>query len=419
MASSGKLPLRLSRTAHFDAVKDRVQGSLGPILDTLYMILNKDQRLGAKLLYHQEGLDNVVQYYLLALTSLRDNWKQENYDSLYKQTSLFIEFIQALFPNDRSRMVTVLRSRFGASFSALFKNSVALLKLMENGVSELSVLEPIDIPEQRASPIYTKVEAERLTLDSGHPLHPFLRKEGVDETRKYLRQQLAELSATLRESNVDRKYVEAFSKLVELIGFEDDAGAISFGLHVRLISHLTKGIEGELSDVLIVQIASTLTHSAYFASQYKDWVEFLHNAQAYPSRQVVETDIEAVLDSVASALSESSESVDERIPESIRFISRMLKGAREDRINAIYAGVRGLENICISTIKYAYEQAILFLQDAGSKARPTLVRLGAVAMIRVALAVISNSMPLIKNATELNWILENLPRIEKLKHILK
>ena len=111
--------------------------------------------------------------------------------------------------------------------------------------------------------------------------------------------------------------------------------------------------------------------------------------------------------------------MDQRIPESIRLITILLKGTREDRINAVYAGVRGVENICISTVKYAYDQAIQLLKDSGNKARPTLVRLGAAAIIGIALTVISTFMPVIKNASELNWIIENLPRIEKIAHILK
>jgi hypothetical protein len=195
MGQNSKLPLRLNRSAHFAAVKDRVEASIPSIIDTLHMVLNKDQRLGAKLLYNQNGLDDVVRRYLAAAIDLRGQWEQRKYNNLYEQASAFIGFIRNLFPDDNSRMVTAL--------------------------------------------------------------------------------------------------------------------------------------------------------------------------------------------------------------------------------NAIYAGVRGVENICISAIKYAYEQAILVLQDAGSKARPTLVKIGAVAIIAVALAVISNSMPIIKSASELNWILENLPQIEKISRILK
>jgi hypothetical protein len=281
------------------------------------------------------------------------------------------------------------------------------------------VLEPIDLPAQQPSPIYTKIEEGRMVLDAGRHLHPFLRGEVIDETRRYLQRELSDLGEALRTSNVDRRYVSSFDRLVELIGFRDDAGAISFGLHVRTLSALTKQIENELSEILVVKIGSTLTHAAYFASQYKDWVEFLQNAQSYPSRQVVEDEIEGALNSVADVLAKSPQSVDEEIPESIRFISALLKGDSEDRVSAIFAGVRGVENICISAIRYAYDEAIHLVQDAGKKARPTLVRIGALAIIGVALAVISNFMPVIKSASELNWILENLPRIERISKILK
>jgi hypothetical protein len=35
----------------------------------------------------------------------------------------------------------------------------------------------------------------------------------------------------------------------------------------------------------------------------------------------------------------------------------MLSGNTEDRTQAMYAGVRSIENFCIAAIKYSYEQA--------------------------------------------------------------
>ena len=78
----------------------------------------------------------------------------------------------------------------------------------------------------------------------------------------------------------------------------------------------------------------------------------------------------------------------------------------------------GVENFCIATIKYSYEQAKRFVQDSASKARPKLVTIGAATIIVLALQVISNFMPVIKNASELNWIIENLPHIEKISKSL-
>jgi len=404
---------------HLDNVS-RAINCLERTIPTLYALQVRDQRFGAKIFYERRGFISVVDAYLSDAVQLRDGWNEHNYRKLSESATKFLRFVQdELFPEDKSRMLTTLSRKTGASFKELYKDTVELTKLLQFPFRDNSGLEKIDIPEQKSSPIYTKVENNRVVLDSGHALHPFLRREGVAQTRAYLRNELSELSDGLRLSNVDRKYVDVFAKLPLLIAFEDDAGAISFGLHVRLVSQLTKHIEGEISDVLAVQIASTLTHAAYFASQYKDWVEFLRNALDYPSRLAIEGEIENALEAVAETLAQSADTVDQRIPESIRLITSLMKGTREDRINAIYAGVRGVENICVSMIKYAYDQAVQLLKDSGNKARPMLVRIGAVTIIGIALTVIATFMPVIKNASELNWIIENLPRIEKIGHILK
>lgn len=384
-------------------------------------MVSQDQRVGAKPLFRDERFMSVTRMYLASSMELANGAANSETDRKRLQNAVieFIAYVRSLFPNHKRGILTVLRREYGRALTELYKDSLTLQKLLEAAsTGEVFELEPLSLPEQKSSPIYTKVENNRITLDQGHSLHPFLRKEAIAQTRSYLRRELSELESALRGSNVDRKYVEAFARLQTLIDFKDDAGAISFGLHVKLISNITSKIEAELSDVLNIQISSTLTHSAYFAAQYKDWVEFLQNAQSYPSREQIDEQIDSALARVEATLSSNSENVDEEIPKSFQLVRSILTGTSEDRKQAIYAGVRGVENVCIAAITFAYEEAKRLTHDSASKARPTLVRLGAGAIIMIALSVISNFMPVIKNAAELNWILDNLPKIEKIGKIL-
>lgn len=407
--------LRRRTRAHLTAQKKRLLDEVG---ETLYLLLKHDQRLGAKIFYDDKDFAHAVQIYFMAIENFDIN-RANQAEEVIAGASLFIDYVQRRYEGSQSRMLTTLRQDVGGSFSSLYKNTLTLRTLLSFNSPDDLVLEPLDLPEQQSSPIYTKVEGNRVVLDSGHPLHPFLRKEGVDETRKYLKKEFAEIGDTLKVSNVDRKYVDAFYKLFQLIDFKDDAGAISFGLHVRMMARLTTKIEDEMSDILAAQIGSTLTHASYFASQYKDWIDFVRNAQSYPGRKDIESHIGEALDSVTELLQNNPETVDERIPDSIRFITTLLTDNSKDRTEAIYAGVRGVENFCIVAIRYAYEQAVDLLKDAGRKARPGLVKIGAGMIILVALGVISHFMPVIKSAPELNWILENLSNFEKIGRILK
>ncbi|MGY3651624.1 hypothetical protein ACVWW2_006915 [Bradyrhizobium sp. LM4.3] len=385
------------------------------------MMVSQDQRVGAKPLFRDERFKQATKMYLVSAIDMASNNPASEVDrrELANALTEFVAYIRSLFPNHKRGILTVLRREYGRALTELYKDTLTLQKLLEAASTVQDIeLEPLSLPEQKSSPIYTKVENERIVLDSGHALHPFLQKEAIAQTRAYLRKELSELESTLRGSNVDRKYVEAFSRLQTLIDFKDDSGAISFGLHVKLISNITGKIESELSDVLSVQISSTLTHSAYFAAQYKDWVEFLQNAQSYPSRESIDAKIDDALAQVEKTLFENPENVDKRIPQSFQMVRDILSASPEDRKQAIYAGVRGVENVCIAAIAYAYEQAKRLTQDSASKARPALVRLGAGAIIMIALSVISNFMPVIKNAAELSWILDNLPKIEKIGKIL-
>lgn len=249
---------------HFDSAS-QTRKCLDKVVPTLYALMGRDQRFGAKIFYDRAGFLDVVQRYAVSAGGLKRDWREENSRELSTNAVQFLRFVQEqLFPNDKSRMLTTLGRQTGAAFKELYKDTLELSKLLQFAFREDLTLEKIDLPEQKSSPIYTKIESNRVVLNSGHGLHPFLRSEAVAETRAYLRRELTDLCKVLRSSNVDRKYAEAFAKLPSLIIFNDDAGAISFGLHVRLISQLTKKVEDEISEVLAVQIASTLNPCSIF-----------------------------------------------------------------------------------------------------------------------------------------------------------
>jgi hypothetical protein len=312
-----------------------------------------------------------------------------------------------------------MRERGGHAFVDVYKISKHLLELLNFELSQEESLKPVNVPEQKSSPIYAKIVSNKIILDTGAPAHPLLQRQALAKTREYLREEIADLSSILKNSNIDRRFTAQIDRLIELLEFDDDAGAIALGLHARSVGLVLHQFKDELPEVLLVQISATLTHISYFASQYKDWVDFLHNAVQYPAREVIDAQIDASLVSVTSTLATHQSVVDDRIPSSFRLISQLLQGDKEDRAGAIYAGVKGFENICIVAVRYAYSEAIALLRDSAKKARPALVKMGAATIILVTLAIIADFLPIIKNAPDLNWILENIERIEKLQEILK
>jgi hypothetical protein len=134
---------------------------------------------------------------------------------------------------------------------------------------------------------------------------------------------------------------------------------------------------------------------------------------------MVDPIIDQAMERVANTLDENPSRVDKRIPETVRVILGLLKSDKEDRLNAIFAGIRGVENICIAGVRYAYAQAIELAKDASKSARPVLVKIGAGAIILLTWAIISDFLPVIKNVPELSWISENIKQIEKIKDILR
>jgi hypothetical protein len=62
---------------------------------------------------------------------------------------------------------------------------------------------------------------------------------------------------------------------------------------------------------------------------------------------------------------------------------------------------------------------LALLKETGEKVRNYTARTIAAAIIVLTMGMIGSFMPVIRAAPELNWILENLPKIEKLKELIK
>jgi hypothetical protein len=386
--------------------------------EKMAMFVTQDRRLStSQSILRDEKFAGAALSYFRELSEI--NHGGSDFEKLRAALVGYIAVVDGMFEAARPRFLTAMRQAGGNLFVEVYKKSKTLLKMVGADIDGDGLSKLTNVPDQHPSPIYAKVEADKILLDAGHALHPLLKRGALARTKDYLQQELGDVGRSLKTSNVDPRLLDTFLKLGHLLEFKDDAGAIALGLHVRLVSHVMKSIEDELSDVLALQISSTLTHVSYFASQYKDWIEFIKNAQHYPAREVVELEIEQALQRVGNTLAAHSVVVDERIPESFRLITQLLRGEKEDRVNAVYAGIRGFENVCIVAVRYAFEEATKFLRDVGTRARPSLVTIGAGAIIYITVSIISDFLPVIKSAPELSWILENMPRIEKINQILK
>lgn len=391
---------------------------LEKMVDRLALIIKSDRRI--KLPKHWEESAN---FKLAARRLSHEIYKNFHDDDPSPElANAFENFYKYIEPYTTDNKIDWLKSYTDGSsyFFSVIRAATSLnLYLKTGGALPDNDIEITGVPTQSPSPIYVRINENRLTLDTGRHLHPLLRPDAISQTRAYLESELSVIEQSLETSNVDRRFTQAFSRLRDLLRFEDDAGAINLGLHTRTVALMLVKVENEIADILVAQISSSLTTLSHFAAQYKDWIDFIRNAQQYPARDGVDVAIEPSIARVVETMQGKQESVDERIPVSFRMLQKLLEGDKTDRTNAIYAAVRGFENVCIAAVRFAYDQTVELLKDAGKKARPTLVALAAVGIVAVTLKIVADFLPVIRNAPELNWILENLSRIEKIGEILK
>ena len=129
-----------------------------------------------------------------------------------------------------------------------------------------------------------RIQDSKIVPDEGHSAIPLLRESAIRSTREYLKSEIDRVTNLLIKSNLDPKFQEVFSKLRSLVEFEDDAGAISLGLHARMVSNMLPPLEEEISALLFMQVSAVVIGISSFASQYRDWIDFTQNALNYPPK---------------------------------------------------------------------------------------------------------------------------------------
>ncbi|MBR2120356.1 MAG: hypothetical protein IJ935_17240 [Afipia sp.] len=389
------------------------------LLERVTLIFNQDGRLRiSNSIYKADEFMPSVKELLRALIEFNQSSNHDYGVKLLTATRSYIRTVDKIFERSRPRFLTSMRSAGGPSFVNAYKDAVSLEKIL--GVSIAGdEFAPINLPEQKPSPIYARVEGQKIVLDSGKSLHPLLSVSALDRTKAYLKEELSQLVAALRSSNVDRRIVAEFSKLISFIDFEDDAGAIILGLHARKVMQIGSMVEQEVSSVLSIQITSTLMQVSHFSSQYKDWVDFIRNALQYSARDAVEDKIDGAVKDFIEILASNPNSIDQRIPEVVKSIEGSLAQEEETRAGAIYALIRGFENICIVAVKFAFDEANKLVSETAKNIRGMAAKALAVTVVGLALTMIYSFMPVINVAPELSWITEIISKIEKIKDILK
>jgi hypothetical protein len=176
--------------------------SIAEVIPTLSMLVSMDQRVGAKTLYGNTAfVDAVRLYYVASINYQKTQGDLIDQESLLESAQRFIDVIESFYQQHRRGLLTPLRRDYGRSLTELFKNTLQIRKLIVSDAMRGAAIEPeiapIDLPDQRSSPIYTKIENDRIVLDAGHRLHPFLRKEAISQTRSYLREEFSELEQKL------------------------------------------------------------------------------------------------------------------------------------------------------------------------------------------------------------------------------
>ena len=397
-----------------------IERQASKLFDRVALIHNQDGRLRVdQSIYNDEQFTSSLRELLVDVLDFKVSKNHDGAAKLHRSTRIYLAAVDAMFLNARPRLLTTMRKVGGTTFVNAYKDAQSLEGILDASLVASDEFSPINVPDQKPSPIYAKIDGQKIVLDLGRSLQPLLSANSIEKTKSYLKAELIQLVDSLQSSNVDRRLTLEISKLSILLEFEDDSGAIILGLHTKKVSNMASQIEHEISPVLTVQVSSTLTQVSHFASQYKDWIDFLRNAAQYPAMQAIEGSINSSVGKFANVLAANPANVDERILTTVKLIENSLTDGTEIREGAIYAAVRGFENICIVAVKFAFDQVIALLKETGEKLRRYAATTIAAAIVVLTMGMIGSFMPVIKAAPELNWILENLPKIEKLRDLIK
>jgi hypothetical protein len=228
------------------------------LAERITLIHHRDGRLRInRSIFGDERYMSTVKVLFEELLDFDDSADQAQAIRLHNSTRNYIAIVDAMFLGSRPRFLTTLRTVGGTNFVNAYKEAQTLERILDASL-DINYLSLTNVPDQRPSPIYAKIEGQKIVLDFGRTLQPLLSIHSIERTKSYLKEELVLLVDSLQTSNVDRRLTLEISKLLKLVEFDDDSGAIVLGLHTRKVSNMTSTIEHEISSVLAVQVSSTL-----------------------------------------------------------------------------------------------------------------------------------------------------------------
>jgi hypothetical protein len=276
---------------------------------------------------------------------------------------------------------------------------------------------PENLPEQRASPIYTDIISGQIALAEGPEPNTTLSQEQLRAAANYLTQEVEELAKDLSDSNFDKRFVRSLRKLKRLLDFKTSADSIALGLHVEMLSGVLESSKEEMAEITSRRIGGALKNLSQIALQYVDWREFVANARDL-KLPAIEAEFETASEKVISTLENAPDQVDTELIGAFREL-REIAGSTGFNSKTILGWVRSFSNTVSTMIRFCYGITLEVIAEAGTKARPQVTRALAIGMIATTISLIYEFLSIIRVTPELSWIFGNIEKLEKMLEIVK
>lgn len=206
------------------------------------------------------------------------------------------------------------------------------------------------VPAQQVSPVHFDVINGKIVISHTKPIVENKDVDNISNTLDHIQKNGNDLIEKLKNSNCDRRLLEAVINLHTEINSNNNIIKIGLSnIHCQLLAEQFKP---ELPDAYNGMFMSYNVSISLYVSQFPEWEQFINNASKANITNESVIQIERAADNILDKFDQNPDLSDPEVPKTIKFIRDILKQPKVASKKIAYAVARTIENLVSIIVKY-------------------------------------------------------------------
>lgn len=308
-------------------------------------------------------------------------------------------------------VLEAVRLLIDATNEQLAKGQLTLFEGQESGSKkELAELRRIT-PAQKIAPVKFEIKEGKLMLAVQSNATERSDHANITAAREELLRRGEKLIKELERSNCDRRLIEQFQYVKDLIDYDDNI--VKIGLSNMSCDLMCDACNSGLPEAINAMLRAHTRGVDMFAAQFPEWNKFVQNAV---ESKIDDTDailIAKATDNLILQLEAEPRYVDPKVPATLSRLNRLIRRPGVPTKRAAFAMLRSLENLVSKVFSFGSE----FLDQTTRKTIDNLSSIAAKAVVlgllTMAVSGATSIAPVAEKVHELKWLKEAVELVQK------